>query len=271
MDQNDLSVVIVGDNHRSYLGPCFEALAEAIKEIKAEVWFVDNASSDGSREFVAAHYPWIRLIASQQKQGFAANNNLGMRQARGRYILLLNPDTEVQPAALTTLVLFMDARPAVGACGAQLLFPDGTIQPSCRRFPGLASFLVRRTPLRRFLWGSSVNARHLMADLDHNVAQRVDWLLGACLMVRREVIDTVGLMDEWYFLYVEDIDWCYRMWQRGWQVWYVPSAKIIHHHLAVSDKALLSQRSWIHFQSMVRFYRKFWAPDVPFLRIRLSG
>jgi len=165
----------------------------------------------------------------------------------------------------------MDEHPEAGACGAQLLFPDGTLQLSCRRFPDLRTFLVRRTPFRRFLWGSSANAYHLMADIDHHLAQPVDWLLGACLLVRREIINTVGLMDESYYLYVEDIDWCYRMKQRGWQVWYVPSAKIIHHHLAVSDKALLSQRSWIHFQSMVRFYRKFWAPDVPFLRIRLSG
>lgn len=264
----DLSIITVNHNHGRFLQPFLRSIFDRPIRLDLELWLVDNCSTDGSTEWVRSAYPQVQVIVNTTRRGFAGNNNMALAASRGRYALLLNPDTEVQPGALETLVRFMDEHPQAGACGAQLRFPDGTLQLSCRRFPSLTSFLVRRTPFRRFLWGSLANARHLMADIDHDSAQPVDWLLGACLMVRREVIDTVGLLDEGYFLYVEDIDWCYRMWQRGWQVWYVPSAVIIHHHLAVSDKEFFSHHSWIHFQSMVRFFRKFWAPPIPFLRIQ---
>lgn len=252
----DLSIVIVSHNHAPFLPTCLESLEPAMQHLDTEVFVVDNCSTDGSAQLVHRHLPEAHLIVNDQRRGFAANNNAGIRSATGDFILLLNPDTQVIGDALETLVAYMRSHADVGICGAQLRFPDGTIQPSCRRFPTVRSVLARRTFLRRFLWNSSLNRHHLMEEMDHDQTQAVDWMLGACLLARREAIADVGLMDEGYFLYVEDIDWCYRMHRAGWNVCYVPSAQIVHHHLAVTDRKWLTPRTWMHFRSMARFARK---------------
>lgn len=244
-----------------------DALLPEAKQVQGEVIVIDNRSNDASAAIVS-QYPSVHLHINQIRQGFSANNNRGMAMARGRYLLLLNPDTEVLPGALHGLIEFMEQHPQVGLCGAQLLFPDGSVQPSPRRFPSIGSVIARRTPLRIFLRESALNRRHLMLDVDHSQPFPVDWLLGACLFIRREVLESVGPLDEGYFLYVEDIDWARRMHTAGWQVYYVPTAKIIHHHLAVSDKKLLSRYMWLHLVSMVRYARKYLLPPVPLLAIR---
>lgn len=261
-----LSVIIVTHNHAPFIGRCLAAVVPEVERLGGEVLLIDNRSNDDSAA-IAQTYPSVQLLINQTRRGFSANNNLGMALAKGRYILLLNPDTEVQPGALSTLLAFMDEHPQVGLCGAQLLFPNGTVQPSPRRFPNLGSVIARRTPLRHFLRQSSLNQHHLMLDADHSQVRSVDWLLGACLLIRREVLDTVGPLDEGYFLYVEDIDWARRIHAANWQVYYVPTAKIIHHHLAVSDKKLLSRHMGFHIASMIRYARKFMVPALPGLQI----
>jgi N-acetylglucosaminyl-diphospho-decaprenol L-rhamnosyltransferase len=261
-----LSVIIVTHNHAPFIGRCLAAVVPEVERLGGEVLLVDNRSSDDSAA-IARRYPTVQLLINRTRRGFSANNNLGMALAKGRYILLLNPDTEVQPGALATLLTFMDEHPNVGLCGAQLLFPDGTVQPSPRRFPNLGSVIARRTPLRHFLRQSSLNQHHLMLDADHTQIRPVDWLLGACLLIRREILTTVGPLDEGYFLYVEDIDWARRIHAAHWQVYYVPTAQIIHHHLAVSDKKLLSRHMGFHVASMIRYARKFMVPALPGLKI----
>ena len=265
-DRIVLSVIIVTHNHAAYIGACLQALLPEAKQVEAEVIVVDNRSDDASA-VTASQYSDVQVLVAPHRQGFSANCNLGMAQARGRYMLLLNPDTEVLPGALRALMTFMDAHPQVGMCGAQLLYPDGRIQPSFRRFPTLASVLVRRTPLRLVLRDTQANRHHLMLDDDHTTARPVDWLLGACMCVRRSTVDHVGPLDEGYFLYVEDIDWARRMHAAGWQIYYVPTAHITHHHLAVSDKYLISKRTLVHTRSMFRYARKFLLPSVSGLRI----
>jgi N-acetylglucosaminyl-diphospho-decaprenol L-rhamnosyltransferase len=171
-------------------------------------------------------------------------------------VLLLNPDSLVLEGSLDTLVAFMDEHPDVGICGPKVRFPDGRIQLSCRRFPTWRSALARRTPLRSFMQRSRLNTDHLMADVDHDRVQEVDWMIGACLLARRAAIDQVGLLDEGFFLYVEDIDWCYRMWQGGWRVVYVPTAQVVHHLQAVSERRWLTRRTLIHYSSIARFLWK---------------
>ena len=200
-----LSVITVTHNHSDYIGCCLEALIPEIQKIGGEAIVIDNCSVDSTVEIVS-QYPQVKLYINQQRRGFSANNNYGMALAQGRYILLLNPDTEIFSEALERLIAFMDEHPKVGLCGAQLLFPDGSIQPSPRRFPTLGSTIVRRTPLRIFLKDSRFNQRHFMLYLDHSQPQSVDWLLGACLFIRREILETVGPLDDGFFLYVEDID-----------------------------------------------------------------
>lgn len=267
MSQFDLSIVIVSHNHAAYLQTCLASLAPGRHGVSTEVFVVANLPADGTAVLVQREFPTVRLLQNRRPQGFAANNNQALRLSQGRCQLLLNPDTEVPPGMLERLLAFVEAQPQIGICGPQLRFPDGALQPSCRRFPTLSSVIARRSPLRRWLWNSQLNERHLMADFDHTQTGQVDWLLGAALLTRREFLQTVGLMDAGYFLYVEDIDWAYRARQAGWQVVYYPETKIIHHHLAQSDRVLLSQASWWHLQSMWRYYRKHLAPAW----LRLSG
>jgi hypothetical protein len=260
-----LSVIIVTHNHEQYIETCLASLLIEVKQVNGEIIVIDNLSDDSSARIVS-RYPQVKLVVNKNRQGFSTNNNHGMALAKGRYLLLLNPDTEIVNGALKTLINFMEENPKVGLSGAQLLFPDGSIQPSSRRFPSLASTLIRRTPLRNIFLNSSINKHHLMLDIDLNQKQAVDWLLGACLCIRREVLDTVGPLDEGFYLYVEDIDWARRIQSQGWQVYYVPEAKIIHHHLARSDKSFFSWYTWIHFWSMVRYSRKYLLPTIPGLK-----
>lgn len=262
-----ISVITVTHNHGAYIGRCLAAVVPEVQRLGGEMILIDNRSDDNSAE-IGRQFPFVRLVVNSVRRGFSANNNYGMALAQGRYLLLLNPDTEVQPGALDELIRFMDTHPQVGMCAAQLLFPNGEVQPSPRRFPTLGSFLARRTPLRVFLKNSALNRRHLMLDVSHTEAFPVDWLLGACMFIRREVLETVGPLDEGFFLYVEDIDWAKRMHLAGWEVYYVPRAKILHNHLAVSDKKLLSYYSWLHTKSMVRYVRKHLIPTIPGLKIR---
>jgi N-acetylglucosaminyl-diphospho-decaprenol L-rhamnosyltransferase len=266
MNSLPLSIITVTHNHANYIGRCLDALVPEVNRIGGEVIVIDNRSDDESAA-IARQHPSVQLHVNTTRQGFSANNNYGMALAKGRYLLLLNPDTEVKAGALETLIQFMDAHPKVGMCAAQLLFPDGTIQPSPRRFPSIGSVLARRTPLRFFLRQSQLNQHHLMQDLDHSKIQSVDWLLGACMFIRREILDTVGPLDEGYFLYVEDIDWARRMHNANWQIYYVPTAQIMHYHIAVSDKKLLSWYMWTHLQSMLRYTRKFMLPTLPFVSV----
>lgn len=257
-----LSVITVTHNHADLIGRCLTALVPEVEALGGEVIAIANLSDDGSAEIIR-QFPTVKLVVNAEQRGFSANNNCGMAIAQGRYILLLNPDTEVLPGALSTLIAFMDAHPHVGMCAAQLLFPDGSVQPSPRRFPTVGSAIARRTPIRRFLKNSQFNRRHLMLDVNHSEPFPVDWLLGACMLIRQEVLATVGPLDEGFFLYVEDIDWAQRIHRAGWDVYYVPTAKIIHHHLAVSDKKLFSRYMWLHLKSMWRYARRYYFFKIP--------
>lgn len=263
-----LSVVTVTHNHGPFLGALLDSLEAERTSLPFEVIVVDNVSDDESAA-IAGRRPWVTLLRNGTRAGFSANNNRAVRVCRGRHVLLLNPDTEVRPGALRTLVDHLDTHPDVGICGPQLLFSDGRVQPSTRRFPTLGWVLVRRTPLRLLIRDSVWSRRHLMEDADTSVVREVDWLLGAALAVRRDLLRTVGLLDEGYFLYVEDIDWGYRARQAGWKVVYVPSAQVVHHYQARADRRLLDRYSWYHLRGMWRYYRKHLAPR--WLRLRVTA
>src|SRR5919199_3047936 len=167
----DVSIIIVSHNHARYLPACLSSLKIRCGELATEVLVIVNLPGDGSAQVAREYLPSAQVIENSAPRGFAANNNIGIRLSRGRYVLLLNPDTVVEENAIGKLVAFMDAHPKAGTCGPQLCFPDGRIQLSCRRFPTWRSVLARRTPLRRFLWDSPLNADHLMANVDHDREQ----------------------------------------------------------------------------------------------------
>ena len=227
----DLTIVIVSYNVRDCLGRCLESLLRALNSNAAQIIVVDNASDDGSADFVRANFPSVNLIRNEANVGFAKANNQGLKIATGRYLLLLNPDTEIPEGAnpLQIMVSFMETHPRAGACGPSLFYGDGKRQHSAFRFPSLAQIYIDLFPVYWRLRESRINGRYPTAWYDSGIPFRIDHPLGAALMVRAETVRQVGLLDEDYFIYAEEVDWCKRIRRAGWEIWCVPSAKIIHH------------------------------------------
>ncbi|MDY6877300.1 MAG: glycosyltransferase family 2 protein [Chloroflexota bacterium] len=250
----DLSVVIVNWNVCDLLRRCLHSIFDT-QCLTLEVFVVDNASTDGSVEMVRSEFPGVHLIANTDNRGFPAANNQGIAAARGRYVLLLNPDTEVVGGALATLVAFADAHPDVGMVGPQLLYPDGSVQSSRRRFPTLATAFFESTWLEPYA-PRRLLERYEFLDRSADVVQDVGWLYGAAFMARREAIERVGPMDEGFFMYSEELDWCRMFREAGWRVVYLPAAQIVHHEGKSSEQVTAARH--IHFQtSKVRYFRKY--------------
>lgn len=196
------------------------------------------------------------LIVNDRALGFAANANKGIAATSAPFVVVANPDTEPEPDAVRQLVEFGESHPRAGVIGPQLVFPDGTWQPSRRSFPTVRGTIVRRTPLRSLLHPQSRQRDHYR--LDDRAAEPVeaDWMLAAFLLLRREMLEELGGFDEGYRLYGEDIDLCYRAAQAGWERWYVPQATVQHAHAAVTDRRFLTRQTLWHWRSIARFVRK---------------
>jgi len=245
----DLTIVIVSWNTAALLEDCLCSIEATVEDLDCRVVVVDNASPDSSPDMVEANFPAVQLIRSSVNLGFAGGNNLGIRACDpdSPYILLLNSDTVVQPGALKTLIRFMDEHPETGICGPRLLLPDGTPQHySFGRDPTLPYLIARG--LKQGLLGRSM----------HNWAteevQKTDWVSGACMLVRRSAIDQVGLLDERFFMYFEDNDWCLRMRKAGWEIRYFPDAAIVH--LGGQSLKHSSESDAVYYRSLLHFYAK---------------
>ena len=249
----DLSVVVLSWNVRDLLRECLKSVVRD-GGLATEIIVVDNASDDGSVEMVRAEFPDVRLIANATNRGYAGGNNDGIAAAVGRYVMILNPDTVTQGNALAAMVAYADAHPDVGVVGPQLLNPDGSAQSSRRRFPTLMTALFESTWLQP-LAPRGVLRHYYMLDQSDDETQEVDWVTGACFLVRREAIQQVGGLDESFFMYSEELDWCRRIKQAGWQVVYLPTAQVVH-YVGKSSDQVVAQRH-IYFQtSKVRYLRK---------------
>jgi N-acetylglucosaminyl-diphospho-decaprenol L-rhamnosyltransferase len=231
----NLAVVIVSWNVRGLLAACLRSLSADLESwgLDAEIWVVDNASSDGTPEMVEEAFPKVHLIASQENLGFVKGNNLALHRISSlqspKYLWLLNPDTEVQPGATAALVAALAGDPKVGMVGPKLLYPDGSLQHAAFRFPGLVQLLFEFLPLPARLYDTRLNGRYPPQLYEGTEPFFIDHPLGASMMVRTEVIADVGLMDEDFFMYCEEIDWCWRMQDTGWKTLCVPTALVIHH------------------------------------------
>jgi len=262
----ELTVCIVSwntcDDLRQALTSVFDREGEAV----FEVIVVDNASADGSAEMVRRQFPRAELIVNRVNRGFAAANNQALRRARGPYRLLLNSDAVAHPGAFAHLVRFMDDHPAAAAVGLRVLNPDATLQYSCRRFPTIAAGLFRKVPLGRLIPDNRWNREYLMSDWAHDAPREVDWVSGAAMCIRAEALAQVGLLDEAYYMYCEDVDWCYRARQAGWKIYYLPQAVVTHAIGRSSDQRPLRMVAEFH-RSMLRFWRKNYAArTAPLLR-----
>ncbi|MFN3337534.1 MAG: glycosyltransferase family 2 protein [Thermomicrobium sp.] len=255
MHEHDLSVVIVTWNVRGLLPACLESLHADLKAsgLESEVLVVDNGSSDGTVELVAERFPFVQLIALGENRGFAAANNIGFARSHGRAILLLNPDTEVLPGAITWLWRALYAAPHVGLVGARLLNSDGSLQSAGYRFPGYVQNLLDFFPIHPRLLGSRLNGR--FGPGDGLTPFAVDHPLGACMMVRREVVQEVGGLDEGYFYYSEEIDWCRRIRAAGWTILTAPAALVVHH--AGGSTRQVSEASFLQLhRSRARYFAR---------------
>jgi hypothetical protein len=222
--------------------------------LEVEVIVVDNGSADGSADVVRGRFPGAHLVANAENRGFPAANNQGIELAAGRYVMLLNPDTEIVGDALATLVAYADEHPGVGMVGPQLLNPDGSVQSSRRRFPTLATALFESTWLEA-LAPRRVLERYYVQDRPDDVIQEVDWITGAAMLARREAVEEVGGLDEGFFMYSEELDWCRRFRDAGRRIVYLPTAQIVH-HVGKSSEQVVAARH-VHFQtSKVRYFRK---------------
>jgi GT2 family glycosyltransferase len=257
-----LSVIITNRNTRDVLRACLVSLLPDLKRGDVEVIVVDNGSTDGSVEMVQSEFPQVRVLAMGENRGFAVANNAGMQIAAGDYFLILNSDTEILGDALSRICDYMDAHPDIGVIGPKLLNTDGTLQYSCRRFPSFrTAFFHRYSLMTRLFPRNRFSQQYLMTDVGHDNIMDVDWVSGAALVVRRKVVDTVGGLDEGFFMYAEDVDWCYRIKQAGWRVVYFPEARIMH-HIGQSTRLVPYSMIFQRHKSMWRFYRKHYSRNV---------
>ena len=255
----DLSIIIVNWNTRELLAGCLGSVLRCQtsptadgRPLAAEVIVVDNASTDGSAALARQRFPQVRLIENARNVGFAAANNQALRLGRGRYVVLLNSDTEVHLGALEVLVGFMETHPRAGGCGPRLLNADGSLQASCHPMLTPGREFWRLLFLDR-LWR---RATYAQAAWDWQTPRPVEVIKGACLLLRRAALEQVGPLDESYFMYTEEMDLCYRLAQAGWELWWVPQA-VVKHYEGASSKQVAEAMYLQLYRSKVQFYRKF--------------
>jgi hypothetical protein len=239
----DLSVIIVSYNTREMTLDCLRTLERALGGLAAETIVVDNASTDGSAAAIREHFPVVRVIESGRNAGFGAANNLGMRAARGAFFLLLNTDAFPEPGAIAELVRFLQENPQVGVAGPRTLNKDGSLQISCYRFT---------SPLHA--WQENLWLSRGYSDWAHDSVREVDFVIGACLLVRREVFAQVGGFDERFFMYSEEADWQRRIWDAGWKVMFVPAARVTH--LGGASGAAHSEEVPTYFWESLDYYSR---------------
>lgn len=261
----DVSIIIVNWNTRELLSACLDSVIAgqefAVKgdgdsrpdgSLAAEIFVVDNASTDGSPAMVRERFPQVRLIENAENIGFARANNQAIRQSRGHYVLLLNSDTEVYPGALSLMFAFMAKHPQAGGCGPRLLNADGSLQESCQPMLTPGREFWRLIFLER-LWQQ---ATYCQAGWDMLTPRPVEVIKGACFLLRRTALQQVGLLDEQYYIYTEEVDLCYRLLQSGWELWWVPPALVKHYGQASSVQ--MAEAMYVQlYRSKIQFYRKF--------------
>lgn len=251
----DVSIIIVNYNTRALLKESLESIRPL--NLRHETIVVDNASTDDSAEMVAQEFPEVLLIKNATNERFAKPNNDAMKLANGRYIFLLNSDASLKSNALERLAGYLDRQPEVGMCGPQLLYPDGTIQPSCRGFVSLWTHFCDMTALDRLFPNSRLFASSELTFFDHKSEREVDHLMAAAIMVRAEVIKSVGMFDERLSIYYNDLDWSRRIKDAGWKIVFYPGAQVVH-HLGWTARPLIRNKEIFREQygNILYYYKK---------------
>ncbi|WP_010494546.1 glycosyltransferase family 2 protein [Paenibacillus elgii] len=233
----DLSIIILNYNTRELTLNCLKSIYLSETTYTYEVILIDNNSMDNSVEAIREAFPSVHLICNDVNVGYSKANNQGMRVAKGRYVLLLNSDTVIQPDTLHTMIQFMDQHEHIGAAGCKVVLPDGALDKACRRgFPTPSASFYYAFGFSKLFPDNPKFNQYQLTHLDQDKDYPVDCLVGAFMMVRKEAIDQVGMLDEQFFMYGEDIDWCYRIKQGGWNIYYYPYTQITHYKGASSRR-----------------------------------
>ena len=272
----DLGIVIVNYRTCDLLRECLQSVYESRGDFSFQVCVVDNCSQDGSCDMVGAEFPQVRLVESEINGGYAYANNLGLRalgfaqtsdeklsESTSKYALLLNPDTLLPPSALQEILNFVEAHPEAGVAGPRLVLADGSLDLACRRsFPSPEVSLYRMVGLSKLFPKSRRFGRYNLTYLDPDEVAEVDSVVGAFMLVRAEALRQVGLLDESFFMYGEDLDWAYRIKKAGWKVYYNPQVTVLHYKRAASRHS--RKASYEFYRAMHIFYRKHYAATTPF-------
>lgn len=261
----DLSISIVTWNSRDDVLDCLASIGAAADPLNWIVTVVDNASCDGTVEAVRAAHPEMVTLAKGINRGFGAAHNEVMRRGVGRYHLILNPDTRLFAGSLVTLVRFLEEHGEVGLVGPKVLERDGSVYPSFRSFPTAGALLFRNKLLTRLFPHNPYTRHYLRGDQNPDVPQSTDWISGSAILIRREALASIGLLDERFFMYCEDMDWCRRAHDSGWDVFYQPDATMTHLRARSTDRCI-PQMIVEHHKSMGKYYVKHEAPHNPVWR-----
>lgn len=251
----DVSIIIVSWRVRNFLKRCLETIYHETQGVSFEVFVVDNNSPDGTVEMVRTDFPRVQLIANNSNVGFSRANNQAIKKAHGRFVLLLNPDTEIKDNAIGEMVTFMSSSAEVGISGCQMLNADESIQPSVRHFPTFCAMAMLMLKLHHVFPRARAMRHYLASDFDYTRQQPVDQVMGAFLMIRSEVIKRIGLLDEHFYIWFEEVDFCERAKEAGFVVMYVPQAQVMH-HFGQSFKQLVSIRKQRIFNQSLEYYFK---------------
>jgi hypothetical protein len=265
-----LSIIIVNYNVKDLLKKCLQSIEQTVKPIEYEVIVIDNCSVDGSVALIKADFPQVKIIENHENRGFAAANNQGINCSHGDYILLLNPDTIVLSNSVERMLEFIENHQQAGIVGCKILNPDGSLQSSCRNFPSLALIFFESMGLHRFFSLSKYFVKSYLRNWAHNEIRMVDSVKGACMMVRRTAIEEVGLLDENYFLYDEEVDWCKRMQEKAWDTFFIPDAQIIHYgEQSTKQEALKNMIQ--SYRARQQYFQKFYGKITAFTSKTIFG
>jgi len=265
----DLSIIITSYKNPQLLKVCLDSLKEGAADISYETIVADSETQEDTEMMMREDYPGVKFFPFRDNVGFQALLKKGISAAAGTYFLFLNGDIIVTPGSLRELLIYVKNNPDVGMAGPKLLNFNGSLQYSCFRFYHPATILFRRTFLGHFPFAKKHLNWFLMKDYDHHAPKDVDWLMGSALLVSRHALEDVGYMDPQFFMYMEDVDWCRRFWEKGYKVMYYPTVSMHHYHGKGSARggvlrSLVSNRlTWIHIVSAMKYFKKYWGKKVP--------
>lgn len=252
----DISIIIVSWNVRDYLKKCLNSIYKNQGNLSLEIIVVDNNSKDQTSKMVIKEFPQVQLITNKKNLGFAKANNQAIKQANGDFILLLNPDTEILPNTLVESVKFMKNHSSAGVMGCQLLNSDKSIQPSVRHFPTIWPIFLMLIKLPKIFPNLKSINHYLNTDFNYDETQTVDQVMGAFMMIKKEIFKKIGLLDERFFVWFEEVDFCRRVWQQKYKVYYFPEAKTIHYGGSSFNQQKTIKKQWRFFRSAFYYFKK---------------